>query len=252
MVKHIGFMIVVLGLAVTGPGFRDKIGPDDDVVPSSHPAIRPLEIVTSSVSRGLASLRASRAGFNTGEGRRAEIRRAADDLFDVGEIARRALGQHWKGLGTREREEFVALFRAALTHSFVTIVERYPADHVASVDEEVAGTFAQVRFRITPHQGPESRIEYRLSRGGSQWTVYDIVLDGVSLVSNYRNQFNSIIATSSVAQLLERMRTEPARRAQSPDVVAGTTIDEPETAARGRFAAGLLLGLGAAASPRSR
>ena len=143
MVKHIGFVILVLGLAVTGPGFRDKIGPDDDVVPSSHPAIRPLEIVTSSVSRGLASLRASRAGFNTGEGRRAEIRRAADDLFDVGEIARRALGQHWKGLGSREREEFVALFRAALTHSFVTIVERYPADHVASVDEEVAGSFAR-------------------------------------------------------------------------------------------------------------
>jgi phospholipid transport system substrate-binding protein len=252
VVKQVGLVILVLGLAVTGPGFRDKIGPDDDVVPSSHPAIRPLEIVTSSVSRGLASLRSPRAGFNTGEGRRAEIRRAADDLFDVGDIARRALGPHWKGLGSREREEFVALFRAALTHSFVTIVERYTADHVASVDEEVAGTFARVRSRITPNQGPEIRIEYRLSRGGSQWTVYDIVLDGVSLVSNYRSQFNSIIATSSVAELLERMRTEPSRRAQSPDGVAGSTTAEPETPARGRFAAGLLLGLGAASSPRSR
>jgi hypothetical protein len=109
--KQVGLVILVLvlGLAVTGPGFRDQIGPADDVVPSSHPEIRPLEIVTSSVSRGLASLRSPRAGFNTGEGRRAEIRRAADDLFDVGDIARRALGQHWKGLGSREREEFVAL-----------------------------------------------------------------------------------------------------------------------------------------------
>jgi hypothetical protein len=109
-----------------------------------------------------------------------------------------------------------------------------------------------VRSRITPNQGPEIRIEYRLSRGGSQWTVYDIVLDGVSLVANYRNQFNSIITTSSVAELLERMRTELSRRAQSPDGVAGSTIAEPETPARERFAAGLLLGLGAASSPRSR
>ena len=252
MVKQVGLVILVLGLAVTGPGFGDKLGPDDDVVPSSHPEIRPLEIVTSSVSRGLASLRSPRAGFNTGEGRRAEIRGAADDLFDVGDIARRALGQHWKGLGSREREEFVALFRAALTHSFATIVERYTADHVASVEEEVAGTFARVRSRITPNQGPEIKIEYRLSRGGSRWTVYDIVLDGVSLVSNYRSQFNSIIATSSVAQLLERMRAEPSRRQQSHDGVTGATSAEPELSARERFAAGLLLGLGAASSPRSR
>jgi hypothetical protein len=120
------------------------------------------------------------------------------------------------------------------------------------VDEEVAGPFARVRSRITPHQGPDLRIEYRLSRSGPQWTVYDIVLDGVSLVSNYRSQFNSIIATSSVAELLDRMRTEPSRRAQSSDLVAGTTTAEPETPSRGRFAAGLLLGLGAAASARSR
>ena len=175
MTKQVGLVILVLvlGLAVTGPGFRDQIGPDDDVVPSSHPAIRPLEIVTSSVSRGLASLRSPRAGFNTGEGRRAEIRRAAADLFDVGDIARRALGQHWKGLGSREREEFVALF-------------------------------------------------------------------------------DSIITTSSVAELLERMRTELSRRAQSPDGVAGAPLAEPETPARGRFAAGLLLGLSAASSPRWR
>jgi hypothetical protein len=156
VVKQVGLVILVLGLAVTGPGFGDKIGPDDDVVPSSHPAIRPLEIVTSSVSRGLASLRSPRAGFNTGEGTRAEIRDAADDLFDVGDIARRALGQHWKGLGSREREEFVALFRAVLTHSFATIVERYTADRVASVEEEFAGTFARVRSRIAPNQARRS------------------------------------------------------------------------------------------------
>jgi phospholipid transport system substrate-binding protein len=251
VVKQVGLVILVLGLAVTGPGFGDKLGPDDDVVPSSHPEIRPLEIVTSSVSRGLASLHPPRAGFNTGEERRAEIRRAAADLFDVGDIARRALGQHWKGLGSRDRDEFVGLFRAALTHSFVTIVERYAGDHVASVDEEVAGAFARVRSRITPSQGLETRIEYRLSRSGSQWTVSDIILDDVSLVSSLRNQLSAIIGTASVAQLLERMRMEPPWCPLPPDVMASTTVAEPEPSARGRLAALLLL-FGAASSRRSR
>jgi phospholipid transport system substrate-binding protein len=242
VVKRFGLVMLVLVLSVISQGFRDKTAPGDDVAPIVGLVIRPLDIVTSSVSRGLASLRSSRVGFNTGEERRAEIRRAVDDLFDVDDIARRALGQHWKGLVPRERDEFVGLFRDVLTQSFVTIVERYTGDHVASVDEEVAGTFAQVRSRITPEQGPEITIEYRLSRSGSQWTVYDIVLDGVSLVSNYRSQFNAIIGASSVAQLLERMRTGPSRRPPSPDAVAGATIAEPETSARGRLAAGLLLG----------
>jgi phospholipid transport system substrate-binding protein len=242
MVKRFGLVILVIVLSVTSHGFRDKTAPGDDAAPMAGPAIRPLDVVKSSVSRGLASLRSPRVGFNTGEERRAEIRRAADDLFDVDDIARRALGQHWKGLVPRERDEFVALFRAVLTQSFVTIVQRYPGDHVPSLDEEVAGTFAQVRSRITPEQGQEITIEYRLSRTGSQWAVYDVVLDGASLVSTYRSQFNSIIGTSSAAQLLERMRTEPSRHQTSPDAGTGATIAEPEASARGRLAAGLLLG----------
>jgi phospholipid transport system substrate-binding protein len=247
MVKRFGLVILVLVLSVAGPGFRDKTAPGDGAALSADPAIRPLDVVTSSVSRGLASLRSPRVGFNTGEERRAEIGRAADDLFNVGDIARRALAQHWKGLGPRERDEFVGLFRAVLTQSFVTIVQRYTADRAPLLDEEVAGTFAQVRSRIMPEQGPEITIEYRLSRSGSQWTVYDIVFDRVSLVSNYRSQLNSIIGTSSVARLLERMRAEPSRRLRSPDAVPGATIADAETSARGRLAAGLLLGAASSA-----
>ena len=148
-----------------------------------------------------------------------------------------------------DRDEFVGLFRVALTQSFVTIVQRYTGDRPPSLDEEVAATFAQVRSRIRPEHGRDITIEYRLSRSGSQWTVYDVVLDGVSLVSNYRSQVNSIIGTSSVAQLLERMRTAPSGRLPSRDAIAGATVAEPETSARGRLAAGLLLG--AASSARS-
>jgi ABC-type transporter MlaC component len=166
VIKRAGLVILVLVLSVISQGFGDKAAPGDGVAPIADPEIRPLAIVTSPVSRGPASLRSHRVELNTSEERRPEIRRAADELFDVDEIARRALGQHWKGLLPQE--------------------------------QHVAGTFAQVHSRISPERGSENTIEYRLSRSGSQWTVYDIVLDGASLVSNYRSQFNGIIGTSSV------------------------------------------------------
>ena len=249
MGKRFGLVALVLVLAVASLGLRDETHTVAAGAPIAGPAIRPLDVVTSSVSRGLASLRSQRIGFNAGEERHAEIRGTAHDFFDVDDMARRALGQHWKGLLPREHEEFVRLFDDVLAQSFVTIVERY-TDNVASLDEEVAGAFAQVRSRITPEEGSEIAIEYRLSRHGSQWTVYDIVLDGVSLVSNYRSQFNAIIGTSSVAQLLERMRTARSRRPQGRDAVGGPTNAEFETSARGRLAAGLLLSV--ASSPRWR
>ena len=248
MGKRFGLVTLVLVLAVASLGFRDESQTVAAVAPIAGPAIRPLDVVTSSVSRGLTSLRSPRAGF-TGEERRAEIRGTAHGFFDVDDMARRALGQHWKGLVPREHEEFVRLFEDVLTQSFVTIVERY-TDNVASLDEEVAGAFAQVRSRITPEQGSEIAIEYRLSQRGLQWTVYDVVFDGVSLVSNYRTQFNSIIGTSSVAQLLERMRTARSRRPESRDAIDDASRAEREDSARGRLAAGLLLSV--ASYPRWR
>src|SRR2546428_641349 len=198
--KRFGLVTLVLVLSVISLGFRDKTQTVAAAAPIAGPAIRPLDVVTSSVSRELASLRSQRIGFHAGEERRAEIRGPADELFDVNDMARRALGQHWKGLLPRQHEEFVRLFGDVLARSFVTIVERYTGDNVASLDEEVAGTFAKVRSGITPEQRSEIAIEYRLSQRGSQWTVYDVVVDGVSLVSNYRSQFNSIIAMSFATQ----------------------------------------------------
>lgn len=224
MIKRLGLVIVVLAMSITSTGFSDTA---DDAAPMAGPAMRPLDVVTSSVARGLASLRSPPSGLSTCDDRRPEIRRAAEDLFDVDDIARRALGRHWKALAPDEQGEFVRLFRRVLTQSFVRIVERYSGDDVVSADEEVAGSLAHVRSRIPAGHAPESTIEYRLSRSGSQWTVYDIVLDDVSLVSNYRSQFKSIIATSSVAELLESMRTEPSRCRQSPDVVAGVRSGGP-------------------------
>jgi phospholipid transport system substrate-binding protein len=221
MIGRFGLVILVLQLSIISTGFGDTTVPGDEAAPIAGHAKSPLDVVTSSVARALASLRSPPPGLSTCDDQRPEIRRAADDLFDVDDIARRALGRHWKALALDEQGEFVRLFRRVVTQSFVRIVERYSGDDLVSAEEEISGAFAHVRSRITSDHAPASTIEYRLSRSDSQWTVDDIVLNGVSLVSNYRSQFNAIIGTSSVAELLEVMRTEPSRCRPSPDVVAG-------------------------------
>ena len=111
-----------------------------------------------------------------------------------------------------------------------------------AVDEEIAGDYARVRSRVTLIPASESRIEYRLSASGPRWAVYDIVLDGTSLVAHLRGQLHEIVVVTSAAQLLERMRTERPMGAPTRGAVTDSTPSELEAFDRERLAAGLLLG----------
>ena len=247
--KHFGLVIFTIVLALSFGGRRpDGDTPTTDAGPTAaHPVATPLAVVTSSVSRGLAALRSERAGVRPLDGSWAEIGRAAHDLFDVDGMARRALGQHWRGLAAPERAEFVRLFGDVLRQSFVAVIERQPDLGRLPMDEEVAGDYARVRSRVTVVPESESRIEYRLFASGPRWAVYDIVLDGVSLVAHLRGQLHEIVVVTSAAQLLERMRAErstgpPVRRA-----ITDPAASELEAFDRERLAIGLLLGAAARA-----
>ena len=243
MVKAFGLVVLALVLSISGLGGRGKTQTGADDVSSDSPtATRPLEVVVSSLARARDSLRWGRVGADAGNEWPTEIRRAVHDLFDVDAVARRALGPLWKGLLPAEQVEFARLFRGVLTQSFVTIVAQHTDDDVASLEEEVDGTFAQVRCRIAPDRGAPVAVEYRLARSGSRWTSYDIVLQGVSLVSNYRSEFTSIIGTGSVAELLDRMRTEQSRRPQFRDRLGQASTVELERPTRERLLAGTVLG----------
>jgi len=231
--------MLLLALALSSLGLADNSQKRDDTAPTAG-SLRPLDVVRSSVSRVLATVRSPAAISGSGD-QRAEIRRMVHEMFDFNEMARRALGQHWKGLLPQEQEEFVRLFTDVLTQSFVTIVERYSGENLAFLGEDVTEAYARVQSRTIPIQRAGISIEYRLFERGSRWAVYDIVLEGVSLVSNYRSQFNSIIQTSSSAQLLQRMRTQRSERTQSRGAVESSTAHQLEPPDWGRLAAGLLV-----------
>jgi len=167
----------------------------------------PLELVRGSVSRVLAIVQAPRVAARGDAQRAAEIRRVAQGLFDFDEMARLTLAQHWKARSAPEREEFVVLFTDLLERSYLTTIENYAGETISFVGESIGDQYAQVRSRITTNRLMEFPIDYRLRMRDGRWAVYEVVLDGVSLVSNYRSQFNTIIRTSSFTDLMTRLRT---------------------------------------------
>jgi phospholipid transport system substrate-binding protein len=168
----------------------------------------PLDLVKASVSRVLAIVQSPYVVASDGGQRRTDIRRVAQGLFDFNEMARLTLARHWKDRSAQEQEEFVRLFTDLLERSYLTSIENYAGEKITFLGESVSGPYAQVRSRIVTDRRMEISIEYRLFESGAGWAVYDVVLDGVSLVSNYRSQFNSIIRTSSFADLLAKLRSK--------------------------------------------
>jgi phospholipid transport system substrate-binding protein len=189
----------------------------------------PLERVKASVSRVLAIVKAWPMGSDE---RRTGIVRVTHELFDVNGMARRALGQHWQSLSRIEQEEFVRLFTDVLDRALIASMDGYTNEKVAFVGEEIDGAWAHVRTRVITNRGTGIAVDYRLFESGARWAVYDVVQDHVSVVANYRSQFDSVIRASSFAQLLERMRTD---RPRLPEPSARAPLI-PE-----RLAAGLLL-----------
>ena len=140
--------------------------------------------------------------------RRIAVRKIANDIFDFAEIARRSLGRHWQGRTDKEREEFIVVFSDLLERSYISKIELYGGEKIVYAAERIDGDTATVSTKIVTKNGSEVPIDYRVLRHGDRWLVYDVSIEGVSLVSNYRTQFNKIIQTSSFAELLKKMKAK--------------------------------------------
>jgi phospholipid transport system substrate-binding protein len=140
--------------------------------------------------------------------RRKAVRKIAEEIFDFGETARRSLGRHWAARTPAERDEFVRLFADLMERSYISKIELYSGERVAFSGDTVDGDHATVRSRIVTKGGSEVPVDYRMLKRGERWLVYDVTIEGVSLVANYRSQFNKIIQTSSYQELVKRLKTK--------------------------------------------
>ena len=141
-----------------------------------------------------------------GAERRAALRRVIGERFDFEEMAKRSLALHWKKRTPEERQEFIPLFSDLLERSYVNKIESYTDEKILYTDETIDNDYASVKTKIITKRNVEIPIEYRLLKKNNRWGVYDVVIEGVSLVNNYRNQFNKIIRKDSYEELVKRMQ----------------------------------------------
>jgi phospholipid transport system substrate-binding protein len=173
---------------------------------------RPVDLVATSVGRVMTVLRSRTRGTPLTAEQREEIRRVAVQLFDFDEMARRTLAQHWNARSPAERTEFVRLFIDLLEQSYLTAIGNHPVTDVTFHGESINGTQARVRSRVVTARRAEILVDYHLLLlNGEGWQVYDVLADGVSVVSSYRSQFNAIIRATSFGQLLEHLRAKEAQ-----------------------------------------
>jgi len=142
--------------------------------------------------------------------RRAAIRKEAEAIFDFQETARRALGRHWQSLSAGEQREFVSLFTDLLERAYLGKIERYGGEPIVYTGDTIEGELATVKTKFITKQGTDIPIEYRLFRHGDRWRVYDVLVERVSLIANYRTQFDRIMRTGSYQELARRLRANQA------------------------------------------
>jgi phospholipid transport system substrate-binding protein len=138
--------------------------------------------------------------------RRTAIRKVVGERFNFEEMSKRSLALHWRARIPEERKEFVGLYSDLLERAYIKRIESYEDEKILYTGETVDGDYAVVKTRIISKGNIEIPIDYSLLKRDAQWLVYDVVIEGVSLVNNYRTQFNKIIRSSSYEELVKKMR----------------------------------------------
>ena len=138
--------------------------------------------------------------------RRAAVRKVTDNLFDFKDMSERSLGSAWTQASPAQQQEFVRLFSTLIASAYLSRIEQFAGEPFTYVGEKIDGNEASVLSRVVTSKGSELGLDYRMYRADGRWAVYDIYVDGISLVSSYKAQFNRIIQRGSFAELLKQLR----------------------------------------------
>jgi phospholipid transport system substrate-binding protein len=193
--------VAIALVALSGAPVEAVAGPATDAL---RPAVdEVLRIVSDDALKGPSHT----------QDRRRALRLVLDSVIDFPEAARRALALHWQGRTDVERAEFTALFKDLVSYSYITTFEGYGGQTVVYAAEKSTDGAVTVLTRVQGRQGAPVPVDYRMHQRDGRWLVYDVVIEGVSLVANYRAQFNTIVRSTSYAELIRRLRARVAELA---------------------------------------
>jgi phospholipid transport system substrate-binding protein len=141
--------------------------------------------------------------------RQERLHKIADQTFDWQAMAQRALAVHWRGRTPQQQQEFVGLFKDLVERTYMNRLETATQEKqdIQYVGEQVDGSRAAVKTNVVTKRNQQVPIEYRLQKADGRWKIYDVLVEGISLVNNYRSQFNQIISSSSYEALVQKMKS---------------------------------------------
>ena len=140
--------------------------------------------------------------------RRQALKKAIGSVFDYAEMAQRSMARHWRERSAAEKKEFVSLFETLLENSYSGKIEGYNQEKIVYGKETIDGEYAEVKSKVITLKRDEYSLDYRLIQKDGRWMAYDVVIEGVSLVSNYRTQFNKIITANGYPELVKKLRSK--------------------------------------------
>jgi len=140
--------------------------------------------------------------------RRQALKKAIGSIFDYPEMAKRSLGKHWNVRTAAEKKQFAELFATLLENSYAGKIESYNNEKIVYIKEILEEEYAEVKSKVVTAARDEFTLDYRLFKQNGKWMVYDVIIEGVSLVSNYRSQFNKIITANGYAKLVEKLQSK--------------------------------------------
>jgi len=165
--------------------------------------------------------------------RERDIKKAIDERFDWPAMARSAVGSRWRDLSEAQRAEFTGLFGELIEKTYMTKVESYSGEKILYKGDKADGQYGTVDVTIVTLGGTDIPVSYRVLEKGKEWLVYDVSIEGVSLVNNYRSQIGTILASSSYDNLIARIKaklaeSEPERGGGDPPAATGRKSKEDE------------------------
>jgi len=177
------------------------------LLPAPSRAGGPTDQLRGTVDKVLTIVRSSHSTSKAQmEAQRAQLVEVIYPRFDFTEMAKRSLGRHWAGRTPEEQREFVTIFAAMLGRSYADNIESYTSQNVLYTRESEDQNYAQVDTKIVTENRPPLSINYKLQSVDKVWKVYDLVIEDISVVNNYRSQFNRVIARSSFEELVRVMK----------------------------------------------
>jgi phospholipid transport system substrate-binding protein len=177
------------------------------LLPSPARAGEATEQIRGTIDRAIEILKnPALATKEKKEERRDLLRKEIEPVFNFTEMAKRSLGPSWRDRTPEEQKQFVTLFRELLENSYLGKIESYQGEVIRYGKESLDGPYAQVKTVVVTPRGQEFAMDYRMLADGGRYRIYDVVIEGISLVSNYRSQFNSILQRSTFREMMDKLR----------------------------------------------